>query len=157
MTPWCSRSHLRAIAPAATRTAVSRADWRPAAAIVADAVLLPVRVVGVPGAKRVCDIAVVLAARIDVANQQRDRRAGGRALEYAGEDFDRIGFLTLSDVARSAGTPAIEIVLNVRFAERQTRRATVDHATDRGPVAFAERGDAEQLAESVAGHVKPDV
>ena len=35
-------------------------------------------------------------------------------------------------------------------AERQPRRAAVDHAADRGPVALAERGHAEKRAEAVA-------
>src|ERR1700744_5511109 len=61
--PRCSLSHLRATAPAAAR--------------IAQAVLAPVGVVGVAGAEGVEDVAVVLAALVGVANEQRDRRAGG--------------------------------------------------------------------------------
>src|SRR6185503_4893295 len=46
-----------------------------AAAIVADAVLLPVRIVGVPGTEHILDFGVVLAARVHVAYEERERRA----------------------------------------------------------------------------------
>jgi hypothetical protein len=45
------------------------------------------------------DVAVVLAARILVADQQRDRGAGGQPLEHAREDLHAVGLLTLGDVA----------------------------------------------------------
>ena len=48
-----------------------------AAAIIADAVLGPVGVVGVAGPELVRDVAVVLGALIDVLDHQRDRRARG--------------------------------------------------------------------------------
>src|SRR5437764_1332394 len=62
-----------------------------AAAIVADAVLGPVGVVGVPRAEAVLDLAVILGALVLVLDQQADRRAGGQALEHAGEDLDPVG------------------------------------------------------------------
>ena len=67
------------------------------------------------GAERLDDIAVILAALIGIADQQRDRRAGGLALEHARQDFDLIRFLALRDVARRAGLAAIEFELDVRF------------------------------------------
>ena len=121
-----------------------------AAAVVADAVLLPVRVVGVAGTERVGDVRVVLAARVLVADQQRDRRAGRAAFEHAGEDLHRVRLAPLRDVPRRAGPAAIELALDVGFGERQSRRTAVDDAADRRPVRFAERGDAEQRAERVA-------
>ena len=48
----------------------------PAAAIVADAVLGPVGVVGVAGAELVLDVGIILTALVDVVDDQRDRRAG---------------------------------------------------------------------------------
>ncbi|ABA48712.1 hypothetical protein BURPS1710b_1866 [Burkholderia pseudomallei 1710b] len=123
-----------------------------AAAIVAHAVLLPVGVIGMARAERLGDVAVVLAALVGVADQERDRRAGRHALEHAGQDLDLVGLLTLRDVARRAGLAAVELELDVGFRERHARRAAVDHAADRGAVRFAEGRDSEKRAEGVAGH-----
>jgi hypothetical protein len=60
---------------------------------------LPVGVVGVAGAESLDDVAVVLRALVDVADQQRDRRARGAAFVHAGEDFDVVGFVPLRGVA----------------------------------------------------------
>ena len=59
----------------------------PAAARVAEAVFLRVGVVGVAGAEGLDDVAVVLAALVLVADQERDRRAGRSCLHRG-----RIGF-----------------------------------------------------------------
>ena len=85
----------------------------PAAAMVANAVLLPIGVVGMAGAERIDQIAVIPAACIFVADEQRDRRAGGLAFKDTGEDFDGIGFLPLRHVAGGAGLAAIEILLDI--------------------------------------------
>src|SRR5690606_8318635 len=60
---------------------------------VADAVLLPVGVVGVAGAEGLQDVAVVLAALVGVADQQGNRRAGGPALVHATENLDGVGLV----------------------------------------------------------------
>ena len=119
----------------------------PAAAMIADAVLLPVGVVGVAGTESFGNVAVVLAALVLVADQQRDRRAGRFALEHAGENFHRIWLAPLGDMPRGARAAAVEFMLDVGLCERESRRAAVHHATDRGPVALAERSNAEQPAE----------
>ena len=62
------------------------------------------------------------------------------------------GFLALGGEARLSGAAAIEIVLDVVVRQRQQRRATIDHAADRNPVAFAEGRDPEHMAEGVEGH-----
>src|SRR5206468_4226368 len=67
-----------------------------AAAIVANAVFLPIRVVGVAGTKGIGDVRVVLAARILIADQERDRRTGGSAFEHAGQNFDSVGLAALA-------------------------------------------------------------
>ena len=121
-----------------------------AAAVVADAVLLPVGVVGVPGTERVGDARVILAALILVADQERDRRAGRPALEHAGQDLDGVGLAALRHVARRAGLAAVEVALDVGFVDCQARRAAVDDAADRRAVRFAERRDAKERAEGVA-------
>ena len=71
---------------------------------------------------------------------------------HAGQDFHRVGLLALGGEARLAGTAAIEIVLDVLDGQRQQRRAAVDHAADRNPVALAEGRDPEHVAEGVEGH-----
>ena len=126
-----------------------------AAAIVAQPIFDVVGVVGVAGAIFVLDVGVVLGALIDIVDQERDRRAGGHLLagrfvhEHAGEDFDRVRLLALRGEARLAGPAAIEIGLNVGLAQRNARRAAVDHAADGRPVAFAEGGDPEQMPERI--------
>ena len=104
------------------------------------------------GAERVGDVAVVLAALVCIADQQRDRRAGGLAFEHARQDLDLVFFLALRDMARRAGFAAVEFELDVGFAKRHTRRAAVDHAADSGAVRFAEGRDSEKRTERVAGH-----
>ncbi len=123
-----------------------------AAARIAQAVFAPVGVVGMAGAEGVQDVAVVLAALVGVADEQGDGRAGGLALEHAGEDFHLIGFLPLRHMATGAGAAAVEIGLDVGLAQRHARRTAVDHATDGRAMGFAEGGDCKQQAEGVAGH-----
>ena len=104
------------------------------------------------GAEGLADVAVVLAALILVADQKRDRRAGGLALVQPGEDFRSVGFAALGDMARGSGLAAVEIMLDVGLGERHAGGAAVDHATDGGAVRFAEDGDTEQFAECAARH-----
>jgi hypothetical protein len=56
------------------------------------------------------DLAVVLAALVGVADQQRDRRAGGDAFVDAAEDLDLVGFAPLRGVPRGAGRAARQVV-----------------------------------------------
>src|SRR5207244_9031941 len=70
-----------------------------AAAIVADAILLPIGVVGMSRTERVRNGRVVLAAWILVANEQGDRRTGGPTFEHTRENFHGIGLAPLRDVA----------------------------------------------------------
>ncbi len=92
------------------------------------------------------DVAVVPRALVDVIDREVDRRAGGLALEGAGEDLDLVGLLPLRRVARLAGPAAVEPMLDVRFGERDFRRHAVDDDADRRPMAFAPGGVAEQRA-----------
>ncbi len=98
------------------------------------------------------DVAVVLAALVGVADQQADGRAGGLALEHAGQDLDKVFFLALRDVARSAGLAAVEIGLDVLGRQRHARRAAVDDGTDGRAVRLAEGGDGKQQAQGIARH-----
>ena len=94
------------------------------------------------------DVAVVLRALIDVLDQQLDRRAGGLALEHAGQDLDLVGLLPLRRVARLARPALVEPVLDIGLGERDLRRHAVDDDADRRPVALAPGGEAEQRAEA---------
>ena len=119
------------------------------AARIADAVLLPVGVVGVAGAELLGDLAVVLAARIGVAHQQRDRRAGGAP------SYTPLRISTSSASCRCEVCRVLPVARRARSCakssarDRDARRAAVDHAADRRPVGLAEGGDAQQLAEGV--------
>ena len=128
-----------------------------AAAIIVDAVFDVVGVAGVAGPVLVLDVGIVLRALVDVLDQERDRRAGRHLAavvigEDAGQDLHRVRLLALRGEARLAGPALVEIALDVGGLERDQRRAAVDHAADRRPVAFAEAGEPEQMAEGVEGH-----
>src|SRR6185295_7975819 len=128
-----------------------------AAAVVADAVFLPVAVVGVAGPEGLGDGRVVLGARILVADDEADGRARGPALENARQQFHRIRLAPLGDVPRGAGLAPVEVALDVGLGQCHARRAAVHHAPERRAVRFAERSHAIQRAETVAGHRIPCV
>src|SRR4029079_2264220 len=115
-------------------------------------VLVPVREVGMRGPELLGDAPVVLAALVGVADQQADRRAGRASLVDAGQDLDLVLLLALRGVARRARVAPVEVGLDVVDGEFETRRTTVDDAPDRGTMGLAERGDAEEVADRVAGH-----
>src|SRR6185312_635949 len=99
-----------------------------AATRVADAVLLPVGVVGMAGAEGRGYVAVVLAALVGVADQERDRRACGPALVHPRQDLHLVRLAALRGMARLAGGATVEVVAEFLRAYRQPRRAAVDHA-----------------------------
>ncbi|RMM20765.1 Alpha/beta hydrolase protein [Pseudomonas syringae pv. aptata] len=123
-----------------------------ATAVVADAVLVVIGVIGVGRAEQVFDRRIVLGFLIGVADQQADGGAGGLALEDPRENLDFIGLLTLRGVAAGARLAPVEVALQVLQVQFQPGRAAVDDSDQRRAVAFAGGGDSEQLAESVAGH-----
>ena len=124
----------------------------PAAAVVADAVLRVIGEVGMSGSIHLLDRAVVAAARVFVLDHERDGRAGGLALEDAGEDAHGIGLAPLGDEARGAGPTPVERGLDVGLGQRQARRHAIDDAADGRAVALAPGRDPEEQAEAVAGH-----
>ena len=124
----------------------------PAAAVVAQAILLRVGIVRMAGTEGLCDVAVFLAALIFVSNQQCNGRAGRSALKDAGQDFHRVRFLALGDVARRAGLAPVQIMLDVGLAQFHARRTAIHHAADGRAVGFAKNRHAEKFAECAAGH-----
>ena len=127
----------------------------PAAARIADAVLVPVGVVGMAGTEGLQDVAVVLAALVGVADQQRNRGARGLALVDTAQDLDGIRLVALGHMARGARTATVQIGLEVRFRQGHARRAAIDDAADRRAVRFAEIRDREQKTEGAACHRAP--
>ncbi len=113
------------------------------AARIADAVLVPVGIVGMARAEALGDVRVILAALVGVADQQGDGRARGTAFIDAGEDLHRIGLGALGDVAAGAGPAAVQVGLDVGLRQFHARRATVDHAANGRAVGFTEVGDCE--------------
>jgi len=63
--------------------------------------------------------------------------AGGFALERAGENFHHIRLFALGGETRLRRTPRIEIGLDIGLAQRDARRAPIDHAADGLSVTFA--------------------
>ena len=62
-----------------------------------------------PGSEGINEFAVVLAARVLIANEQHDGRAGRAPLEDARKYLDPVRLLTLRDVAVAAGVTAITV------------------------------------------------
>ena len=147
----CTQDLLRDGAGGHARRGLPRAGPS-AAPVIADAVLRVVGEVGMARAIDVLDRAVVAAARVFVLDHQCDGRAGGLALEHAGEDAHGVGFAPLGHEAGRAGPAAVERGLDIGLGERNTRRHAIDDAADGRPVALAPGGDAQEQAEAVAGH-----
>ena len=123
-----------------------------ATARVTDTVFVPVGIVGMARTELRGDVAVVLAALVGVADQQRDRGASGQALVHPGQDFHLVGLTALGGVARAPGGAALQIKGELLRADRQPRGATIDHAANGRTVGFTKGGDGEQLAEGVGAH-----
>src|SRR4029077_6106691 len=118
-------------------------------------VLGPIGVVGVARPKPVLGLVVVLRTRVDILDHQLDRRARGLALENPREVLHLVWLAALGGEARLTGLAPIEPMLDVGFREWYARRHAVHNHADRGTVAFAPRGEAEERAEAVAGHGRP--
>ncbi len=110
------------------------------------------------GAELVADFGIILGALIDILDHQHDRRSGGHraagavVLEDAGENFYFIRLAALRGEARLPRPALVEIGLDIGRRQRYAGRAAIDHAADCRPVAFAEGGHAEEMAECVVRH-----
>src|SRR5262249_46308852 len=113
----------------------------PATTVVAAAVFHQIRVVRMAGTELVLEGLVVLRLGVGVLDQEADGRAGGPALEHAGEDLHRVRLVALRGVARGAGAAAVHVALDVGLRELHSRRAAVHDAAQRRSMALAERGD----------------
>src|SRR3546814_3825712 len=72
------------------------------------------------GSSDVCS-SDLLAARVGVADQQRDRRAGGPPLVRTGQDLDGIGFVPRRSVPRAPGRATRKVVGEVARRDRDVR------------------------------------
>ena len=125
-TPNCVASSLRAMAPAAPRTIVSRAG-APAALPIGNSALRLVRVVRVRRPVDVLHVIVRLRRRVLVAHPDRDRRTERLALEDARQDLGAIRLVARRcEMALSGATP-VEVALDLFERDRETRRAAVHH------------------------------
>ena len=115
-----------------------------AAAVVAQAVFLLVRVIGVARPEPILDLFVVVRALVGVFDQQADRCAGGDALEHARQDAHAVRFTTLAGVSGGARAATFDVTLDVFFREGQSGRTAVDDAAERRTVALAEGRHGEQ-------------
>src|SRR5882757_3764523 len=104
------------------------------------------------GTKAILDLFIVPGALIFVLHQQRDRRAGGLAFEHAGQDTDRIRLAALAGVLRGSRPPAVNIDLQIRLRQIQSRRAAVHHTTQRGAMTLPKTGYGEYPTEGIARH-----
>jgi hypothetical protein len=95
------------------------------------------------GTEGLQDVAVVLAALVGVLDQQANRGAGGQALVHARDNLHRIGLVALGDEFAGAGAAAVQVGLDIGLAQRQARRAAVDHAANGRAVGFTKVGDVE--------------
>src|SRR5690606_24120315 len=125
-----------------------------AAAIVAEAVLGVVGIVGMARPVRLGDFGVILGTVVDVLDHQADRRAGGLAFERAREDADLVRLLALGGEFAGPGAPCIEERLDMALIQLQPRRAPVHDGAERGPMALAPGRVAEGSAEGVPAHAR---
>jgi hypothetical protein len=87
---------------------------------------------------------------IGIADQQADGRTGGFSFKDTGEDLDFVGFTALRGMPGFSGFAPIQIALQVRLAEFQSRGATIDHATQCRSMTFTETGYRENFSKAVS-------
>src|SRR5690606_7560371 len=97
----------------------------PAAAAVAQAVLLLAGVIGVAGAGTVLDLLVVARALVGVLVEPAYGRVGGHALDLAGEDAHLVRFLALASEMRGAGAAPPDVGHQLRLADGQPGRTAI--------------------------------
>src|SRR6185295_18092019 len=103
------------------------------------------------------DCVIILRARVDILDDKCDRcteRDFFAVLinERTGQDFHGIRLATLCYELALSRTATVEILLNLRGGEWNSRRATVDNAADCNPVTFAKGRDPEHQPEGIERH-----
>src|SRR5262249_30341732 len=110
-----------------------------------------VSVIGVGRPKFAGDLSVIFGPRVFVANYHRDGSAERFPFKNTGQNLASVFLVALRrDFALTRAT-AIQLALNVRFANVDPRRTTIDHHANPAAMGFAKRRDAKELSECV-GH-----
>ena len=104
------------------------------------------------GPESVEDVAVVLRALIGVFNHQLDRCSCRLALVHAGQDFHRVGLISLGCIFVQTGTPLIKPLLDHGRFKRHAWGAAVNCGTQGGSVALAPSGEAVEVSKAVDRH-----
>ena len=106
--------------------------------------------VGMARAHDVAHGVVVGAAGIGVGYGEGNRGAGGYSVEKAGEHGERVGLATRGGACGSrAGAASVELGLHGGKVDAQACGHAVEHASYGRSVAFAERGQPENVPECV--------
>src|SRR5687768_7569148 len=95
---------------------------------------------------------IVGRPRVDIVDHHRDRRPCGAAFVGAGQDAHPVRLLPRRDILRGARPPQVEEALDPSLVQLKPRRAAVDHAADRRPMALAPGRQPQQMAEAVDAH-----
>src|SRR5690606_22709315 len=117
---------------------------------------MPVGVVRMSGTKGARDGGIILAARVLVADQQRNGRTGGFAFVEPGQNFDLIRLLALGHVPRRARTAPVQLFLNVGLGQCHAGRTAINHAADGRTMRLTKVGDTKKLPKCAASHNVPD-
>ena len=95
---------------------------------------------------------IILRTLVGIFDQQANAGAGSNAFKNTGENFDLIRLAALGGIARCPRATTVEVMLQVRFRQRNAWRNTIDDAAERQPVRFAEGGYAKELSNCVSSH-----
>src|SRR5205823_9423645 len=121
-----------------------------AALPVPNSVLRFVGKIGVRWPKFFRDLCVVLRPRVFVAYEDRDWSAESFSVENSGENFAAVLLLPLCCDIALTRPAALQLPLNLRFAEINFRRAAINHDADAAAVRFAKSRDTKKLSKRVA-------
>ncbi len=119
--------------------------------MIAETVFRRVGKISMRRAKRFAHFGVGVRPGVGVAHEHRDRVARGAALEDAGKELHRVGFLARRGDVALPRPAAIQVGLHLGDRQRQPRRAAIHDHADGRPMAFAPGRDREKFAEGI-GH-----
>ncbi len=117
---------------------------------IANAIFGEICVVGMRRPELGGHLRIRFGTRIFIADPQANRGAQGLAIEDAGEDLHRVRFPAWRDNFGLPRTPAVEVRLNVGFAQSEPRRAAIHHHAHTAAVRFTPGRNPKQMAESIA-------
>ena len=98
----------------------------------------------------VFQVFIGLWAGVLVFNHDRNCGSGSFSLEDPGKNPCRIAFLALCGDFTLAWTTTVQFILNFRFTDFQSGRATINHYSNSAAMGFSPSCDAEKVSETVA-------